>query len=77
MPGRAWPALLLCNVQVGASWCLAALHTLVATVTSCFDPLRRPGEVVCVKPDDAACTAALAQGNVCSLPREAWQWRET
>ncbi|KAI3428283.1 hypothetical protein D9Q98_006662 [Chlorella vulgaris] len=61
---------------VGLAWCLAALHTLVATVTSCFDPLRRAGEVTCVKPDDVTCTAALANGTICTLPRETWQWAQ-
>ena len=61
------------SAQVGTAWALGALQTLTAVVFSTLSP--PPPE--CVKPDDTACTDGLAAGQLCSLPREAWQWRST
>lgn len=63
-------------MQVGTAWVLAALQVLSAVVLSSLDPLRR-GDAVCRKADDESCTAALAAGRICELPRDAWQWHTT
>ena len=62
---------------MGLAWLLAAVHTLAAVVFACLDPLQHGASeaAACAKPDDAACTAALTSGDICSLPRDAWHWR--
>ncbi|PRW56655.1 ankyrin repeat [Chlorella sorokiniana] len=67
------PAQRLQLLVVGIAWALGALQTLAAVVFSTLSP--PPPE--CVKPDDEACTQALAAGQLCSLPREAWHWPST
>lgn len=62
--------------QVGTAWVLAALQVLSAVVLCCLDPLRS-GDAACKKADDDACSAALASGRICELPRDAWQWHTT
>lgn len=59
--------------QVGTAWALGALQTLAAVVFSTLSPPQPE----CVKGDDEVCTKALAAGQLCSLPREAWHWPST
>ncbi|KAI7839294.1 hypothetical protein COHA_006992 [Chlorella ohadii] len=68
--GRAQQLQLL---VVGTAWALGALQTLAAVVFSTLSPPQPE----CVKGDDEVCTKALAAGQLCSLPREAWHWPST
>ena len=61
------------GAQVGTAWALGALQTLAAVVFSTLTPPQPE----CVKAEDDACVKALAAGQLCSLPRDAWHWPST